>query len=223
MLLGATISAGGVAEVFGLFGTLSIAFAALIIFIQKNYKRLLAYSSIEHAGLMALGFGFGGVAVFATLLHMLYHALAKALIFFAAGNVFLKYSTTKMRDVTGIMRTLPLTGPVLFVAFLAVLGLPPFGLFMTEFVMLSAGMAEYPWVVVGILIALAVLFLGFFKQLVSLLFGKAPEGITVGESNLFTQVPLVLLLGLLLCLSWYLPDTLRSLIELSAASISLNL
>lgn len=221
-LTDASLQSNFASELLIFFGVLSIVFAALIIFIQKNYKRLLAYSSIEHAGLMALGFGFGGVAVFATLLHMLYHSLAKALIFFAAGNVFLKYSTTKMRDVTGIMRTLPLTGPVLFVAFLAVLGLPPFGLFMTEFVMLSAGMAEYPWVVVGILVALAVLFLGFFKQLVSLLFGKAPEGVTGGESNMFTQVPLVLLLGLLLCLSWYLPDTLRSLVELSAASISLN-
>lgn len=204
------------------FGMLSVVFAALAIFVQKNYKRLLAYSSIEHAGLMALGFGFGGVAVFATLLHMFYHALAKVLIFFAAGNVFLKYSTTKMQQVTGIMRVLPLTGPVLFIAFLAVLGLPPFGLFLTEFALLSAGMERYPYVVLGILLALAILFLGFFKQLVTLLFGKVPEGITEGESNVLTQIPVLFLLALLLCLSWYLPDTLRTLIELSARSISLN-
>ena len=204
------------------FGLLSIGFAAFIIFIQKNYKRLLAYSSIEHAGLMALGFGFGGIGTFATLLHMLYHALAKSLMFFAAGNIFLKYSSTKMHQITGLMRTLPLTAPVLFLSFIAVLGLPPFGLFTTEFLLLSSGMADHPYVVAATLVFLAILFFGFFKHLLAMLFGKPPEGIEKGESNMLTVLPLVLLLGLLSVLSWYMPETLMTLIQMAVKSLTIN-
>lgn len=209
-------------ELMIFFGTLSLTFAALIIFVQTNYKRLLAYSSIEHAGLLALGFGFGGVGVFASLLHMLYHALGKALIFFAAGNIFLKYSSTKMRHVTGMIKTLPLSSVVLFVAFIALLGLPPFGLFMTEFLLLSAGMEQYPYLVGVALLSLAVVFFGFLKHLLSMLFGEVPQGVECGESNGLTQVPLLLVLALFLVLSWYLPETLSTLLELAARSLSLH-
>ncbi len=209
-------------ELLLFFGVSSIIFSALIIFVQKNYKRLLAYSSIEHAGLMVLGFGFGGVGVFAALLHMLYHALGKALIFFAAGNIFLKYSSTKMAHVTGMMRTLPLTAPILFIGFIALLGLPPFGLFTTEFLLLSSGMAQYPFVVAVVLVALAVVFFGFLKHLMKLLFGAPPEGIVAGESHLLTQVPIVLLLALFFVLSWYLPETLSDLIHLTEKSLSFH-
>ncbi len=209
-------------ELLVFFGVLSVVFAALIIFLQKNYKRLLAYSSIEHAGLLALGFGFGGVGVFAALLHMLYHALGKSLIFFAMGNIFLKYSSTKMHQVTGVIRTLPLTAPVLFIAFIALLGFPPFGIFTTEFMLLSSGMEHYPYVVASILVALAILFFGFFKHLLALLFGPVPEGIAPGESNTLTQWPIALLMALLLVFSWYIPETLMQLIELAVQSLPLN-
>ncbi len=217
-----TLQSNFTSELFLFFGGLSVTVAALLIFIQKNYKRLLAYSSIEHAGLLALGFGFGGVGVFAALLHMLYHSLGKALVFFAAGNVFLKYSSTKMKDVTGMIRVLPLTAPILFVAFLAVLGLPPFGLFLSEFLLLSAGMEQYPLLVVGVLITLMVVFFGFLKHLIAMVFGAAPEGVERGEANILTQIPIVLLLSLFLVLTWYLPETLAELIQLAANSILLN-
>lgn len=204
------------------FGVLSIVFASLIIFIQKNYKRLLAYSGIEHAGLLALGFGFGGVGTFAALLHMFYHALGKAFIFFAVGNVFLKYSSSKIRQVRGMFHVLPLSAPVLFIAFIAVLGLPPFGLFVTEFLLLSAGMENYLWIVVLVLAMLAIVFFGFLKHFVAMLFGPVPEGVERGESNVWTQVPLLLMLALFLVLSWYLPEMLERLIQLSAQVISLN-
>ena len=209
------------AELFLFFGVLSIVFAALIIFIQKNYKRLLAYSSIEHAGLLVLGFGFGGVGTFAALLHMFYHALGKALIFFVAGNIFLKYSSTKMRHISGMMRTLPVTGPLFFVAFIALLGLPPFGMFTTELLLLSAGMEHYPYVVAVVILALGIVFFGFLKHLMTMLYGKVPEGITSGESNQLTQVPLIFLLALLVVLSWYVPETLSMLIQQAAASLSM--
>lgn len=209
-------------ELFIFFGVLSLVFSAFIIFIQKNYKRLLAYSSIEHAGLLALGFGFGGAGTLAALLHMLYHALGKALVFFAVGNVFLKYGSSKMHHVTGLIRVLPLSSVMLFIAFLALLGLPPFGLFITEFSLLSAGLAQYPYVVALILLTLAIIFFGFLKHLVAMLFGPVPENIVPGESNMLTQVPLVLLLVLFLVLSWYLPESLETLIRLSLPGISIN-
>jgi hydrogenase-4 component F len=218
----ATLQSSFTNELLLFFGVLSIVFSSLIIFIQKNYKRLLAYSSIEQAGLLALGFGFGGVGVFAALLHMFYHALAKTLIFFAAGNIFLKYSSTKMHQVTGVLRTLPLTGPVFFLAFIALLGLPPFGLFTTEFLLLSTGMAHYPILVAIVLVALAIMFFGFLKHLVAMLFGTVPDGISFGESNVLTQLPLVLLLALFATLSWYVPELLHTLINLSAQGIALN-
>lgn len=209
-------------ELLIFFGVLSIAFAGLLMFIQKNYKRLLAYSSIEHAGLIALGFGFGGIGIFAALFHMLYHSLAKALIFFVAGNIFLKYSSTKIAQVTGMVSVLPLTAPVFFIAFLAVLGFPPFGLFMTEFLLLSSGMSEYPFVVAFVLLALAIIFFGFLRHLMKMIFGPAPEGIERGESNMFTQWPVLLLLGLFLVLSWYIPEMLSTLIDMAVESLSLH-
>lgn len=216
-----SLGSGFTGELLVLFGVLSITFASLIIFVQKNYKRLLAYSSIEHAGLLALGFGFGGVGIFASLLQMLYHALAKALIFFAAGNIFLKYSSTKMHHVTGALKALPLSAPIFFISFIALLGLPPFGLFMSEFLILSSGMERYPWLVAFVLLALAIVFFGFLKHLMAMLFGALPEGVTPGESHRLTQLPLILLFVLLLALGWYLPETLSSLITLAANSLTL--
>ncbi len=209
-------------ELLIFFGIFSLVFSAFIIFIQKNYKRLLAYSSIEHAGLLALGFGFGGAGTFAALLHMLYHALAKGLVFFAAGNVFLKYGSSKMHHITGLIRVLPLSSVVLFIAFLALLGLPPFGLFFTEFSLLSAGLEQYPYLVGLVLLTLAIIFFGFLKHLVAMLFGSVPENIVPGESNMLTQVPMVLLLVLFFLLSWYLPETLEALIRLAEQSISIT-
>ncbi|MBP9728157.1 MAG: hydrogenase 4 subunit F [Candidatus Moranbacteria bacterium] len=209
-------------ELLIFFGVLSIAFAGLLMFSQKNYKRLLAYSSIEHAGLIALGFGFGGLGTLAALFHMLYHSLAKALIFFVAGNIFLKYSSTKIAQVTGMLSVLPVTAPVFFIAFLAVLGFPPFGLFMTEFLLLSSGMAEYPWVVAFVLLMLAIIFLGFLRHLTKMLFGSAPEGIERGESNMLTQWPVLLLAGLFLVLSWHVPEILSTLIEMAVTHLSLH-
>ena len=127
-----------------------------------------------------------------------------------------------MRHVTGMVKTLPLSSIVLFVAFIALLGLPPFGLFMTEFLLLSAGMEQYPYLVIAALLSLAVVFFGFLRHLMGMFFGEVPQGIECGESNKLTQLPLLLVLALLLVLSWYLPETLSELIELAARGLSLH-
>ncbi|MEK7549487.1 MAG: proton-conducting transporter membrane subunit [Patescibacteria group bacterium] len=199
------------------FGVFSIVVAALIIFIQKNYKRLLAYSSIEHMGILALGFGFGGIGIFGALLHMLYHALAKSLLFLLAGNIFLKYSTTKLKNISGVGKALPLSGVLFFGGFLMITGFPPFGIFTSKLLILSAGTGQFMVLVGVILFLLALVFFGFFTHVNRIFFGPLPEGMHPGEANLFTQVPVLLLAALIIVLSWHFPETLDTLIRAAAS------
>jgi len=195
------------------FGLFSIIIAAFIMLVQKNYKRLFAYSSIEHAGIMALGFGFGGIGASAAVLHMVYHSIAKSLLFFTSGNIFLKYSSTKLAQVRGVLTTLPVTGVLLIIGFLAIAGIPPFGIFITEFYILSAGISEHPILVTVAIAALALVFVGLLRHVVGLLYSKQEEHIPVGEFSLWTVVPPVVLLIILIVLSLYLPLSLRLLLN----------
>ncbi len=201
------------------FGIVSIAIPAFIIIVQKNYKRLFAYSSIEHMGIITLGFGFGGVGSFAALLHMVYHSLAKSVLFFSAGNCLLKYGSTKIDRVKGVLETLPGTGKVLFLAFLAITGVPPFGMFLTEVYILTAGIAAHPVVVVIALLLLALIFVGFLRFIAAMVFGTAPEPVAQGEVNSLTIVPPIILLALLIGVSLYLPPPLKAWISAAAALI----
>ncbi len=201
------------------FGMISIAIPAFIIIVQKNYKRLFAYSSIEHMGIVTLGFGFGGFGSFAALLHMIYHSLAKSILFFSAGNCLLKYGSTKIDRVRGVLETLPGTGKVLFLGFLAITGVPPFGIFLTEVYILTAGIAAHPVVVVIALLLLALIFVGFLRFIAAMVFGKAAEPVAQGEVNNLTIVPPVVLLVLLLGISVYLPPPLKAWISAAAALI----
>jgi hydrogenase-4 component F len=194
--------------------------AAFIIFTQWNYKRLLAYSSVEHAGIMLLGFGFGGLGTFAAVLHMIYHAFAKSALFFAAGNLFLKFSSTKIERVQGAFSLLPVTSVLFFMGFLAATGFPPFGTFLTELYIIIAGLSTYPWVAVIALSMLALVFIGFLAQLVRMLFSKPPEGMKAGEASLLTLVPGVVLLAILLVFGVYLPPPLYTLAWNAAQSLT---
>ncbi|HQQ25451.1 MAG TPA: proton-conducting transporter membrane subunit, partial [Methanomassiliicoccales archaeon] len=123
-----------------LFGLISLVIAAAFIIVQKDYKRLLAYSSIEHMGIISIGFGFGGFwGIFGALLHMLNHALTKSLLFFSAGNVLLKYKTRRIEEVRGIARTMPFTAVLLLIGALAITGSPPFSVFTSEIMVMTAG------------------------------------------------------------------------------------
>jgi hydrogenase-4 component F len=200
------------------FGTLSIVIAAFIILGQKSYKRLMAYSSIEHMGIASLGFGFGGVGVFFALLHMIYHSITKSLLFFVSGNVFLKYSSTKIAKVKGVITSLPVTGTLLVIAFLAITGVPPFGIFITEFSILSAGIANHIIYSIIVLFCLALVFVGFFRHIVHLIFGHSSEKETKGENGFWTLLTPIILALLLVVLSFYLPAPLKTLIS-SASSL----
>lgn len=195
------------------FGALSVVVAAFIIYVQKGYKRMLAYSSIEHMGIMALGFGFGGIGTGAAILHMIYHSITKSLLFFSVGNIFLKYSSTKIANVRGALTTLPVTGVLFIVGFLAIAGVPPFGTFITEFYILSAGITAHPVITVIALAALALAFAGLLRHVVAMCFGEPNEGVGVGENSTWTIVPPVVLAIILIILSFYLPLTLRMILN----------
>src|SRR3972149_5814174 len=123
-----------------IFGLLSLGIAVPFIILQEDYKRLLAYSSVEHMGIVALGIGFGGVfGIFGAILHMFNHAMTKSLMFFGAGNILLKHDTKEIFNVSGVVKTMPATGAMFVVGALAITGSPPFFIFITEFNKLSAG------------------------------------------------------------------------------------
>ncbi|MDP2642433.1 MAG: proton-conducting transporter membrane subunit [Candidatus Peregrinibacteria bacterium] len=195
------------------FGMLSILIAALIILLQKNYKRLLAYSSVENMGIIAIGFGFGTPGIFAATLHMIYHALIKSTLFLSAGTIFLKYSSTKIAKIQGILTTLPVTGIIFFAGFFAITGAPPFGIFITKISILSAGIKMHPVVSIIAMFLMALLFVGFFKHVTEMLFGEKPEGIKTGEISGWLILPPLALILTALFLSFYIPTFLRTLID----------
>jgi hydrogenase-4 component F len=218
LITDAAVGNGFSSGVLIFFGTFSVVIAAFIIFIQKNYKRLLAYSSIEHMGIIALGFGFGGVGVFAAILHMIYHSLSKSLLFLSSGNIFIKYSSTKIKNIAGVASVLPVTAVLFVIGFLAITGVPPLGIFNTEFLILSSGIKAHPVVTIIVLAALALVFAGFLRHVVAMVMGKNEKNLPVGESGWGTVAPLVILAAVLIVTSLIVPSALKTLITSAASS-----
>lgn len=204
-------------ELLVFFGILSIVIAAFIIFSQGNYKTLLAYHSIEHMGIIALGFGFGGIAAFAGLLHMIYHSLAKSALFLASGNILLKYSSTKIHNIQGMLKTLPLTSALFIIGFLVMAGVPPSGIFITEFLILSKGISINPWVAGAALFSFVLVFAGIIKHVVPMILGDAQGLPRQGEASAWTTVPIVVLTGLLVIAGFFIPGWLQALLHASTA------
>jgi hydrogenase-4 component F len=142
-------------HVLVVFGVISLVVAAVFVMRQENYKRLLAYSSIEHIGVIALGIGFGTpFAIFGALLHVLSHAAAKGLAFLGAGSILRRYDTKRVDGVGNAVAVLPWTGPMFLLAGLALSGLPISGVFRSEFQIVTAGFANPSYVAVALLIVL---------------------------------------------------------------------
>lgn len=199
-------------------GLLSLAVAAIFLLTQQNYKRMLAYSSVEHIGIVCLGLGFGGYwGVFGALLHLVNHALAKSLLFILSGNILLKYRTTEIRDVRGLLRTAPWTGALFLAGTLALMGLPPFGLFISKFITFRAGLETHTWVAVTGIILLVVVFAGMLASVNRMLYGAPPATLSRGDVLCWSLAPLavnfVLLLGLGLTLPRAFVDALEQVLK----------
>lgn len=159
------------------FGLASLAIATVFILRQGDYKRLLAYSSVEHMGIVAAGIAFTGpLGLYGALFQMINHAVAKSLLFFATGHVLLRYGTKDIAGVGGILRLMPLTGGFLVAGALALLGVPPSGVFASELTILSAGFKSgQAAAALAVLFCLVVIFIAFMGYVNRLAFG-APTG-----------------------------------------------
>lgn len=217
-------------SLLALFGLASFAIAAFFLLLQHNYKRLFAYSSIEHMGLAMVGFGVGGaVGTFGGLFHLLNHAFAKSLAFFAAGNIHRRYRSVEITEVHGLARVLPGSALALIVAGLALAALPPFALFASELQIFTAlGTSGLPgdWGQPGLgapfvllLLCSLVAFAGFLYRITSMMWGEAPGSLKQGEAWSAGHGSLLFLSILLVGLCWTLPGPLRQLLDTAAAIV----
>jgi hydrogenase-4 component F len=185
------------------FGLLSLVVAAFFLSRQRDVKRMFAYSSIEHMGLMTFAFGMGGpVATFAGLLHMTVHSLTKSAIFFVVGHAVQKTGSQIMEDIRGLVVTNPTIGWGLMLPSLAILGIPPFGVFASEFLILTTAMQQQPWATPILLVALGVAFAAIFARVQGMVFGETTARRLPHAPAL---LPVFLHLGLVLMLGLYVP------------------
>lgn len=196
--------------------------AAPFILVQTNLKRLLAYSSLEHVGLICTGIALNTpLTIFGALLHMGYHALAKPVLFFGAGNIHQAFHTLELRLIgPGVAQVLPLTVLCMALAAIAAMGLPPFGLFYSELTVLSGGFAARQTMIsVLVLAALLVSFCGILRQLSRILLGASKRERPRVSSGLEHVSAMVLMLMSLLVLSIWLPAPLLRLLREAAGII----
>lgn len=195
-------------------GLVSLLIAAFSLVIQRNFKRMLAYSSIEHTGLICLGLGLGPTGIFAALLLLICHSAAKSMAFLLAGNILQRYQSTSLSHVSGLLKTMPWTGGLFAAAVLALIGLPPFGVFVAELALFQSGFRQsYAWLMVAVIIVLAVAFISVLRYLNRILYGPIPEGIAVGEPFSWRSGLLFLNLGVLTLLGLTMPSPLAALLN----------
>jgi hydrogenase-4 component F len=159
------------------FGVFSILLAAPFVLVQRNFRRLLAYSSIDHAGIMVAALGFGGKwGALAAVLHMLFHGVTKPLMFFSAGNVQQHFGSPHLRKVHGVIHTLPWTGALFLLAAFAVTGTPPFSLFQSEFLALSGALAtDHSAAAALFTLGVVTIFIGFLVHMAKMNLGASSE------------------------------------------------
>ena len=177
-LLAAANLAAFSSDLLVLFGLISMGVAAVFILGQADFKRMLAYSSVEHMGILSLGVGIGGAAAFGAMLHAVNHSLTKAMLFLAAGNILAIYRTKSTTRVRGVLRILPATGVIWLAGFLAIVGSPPFGPFVSELTILKGIFdADRPIVAVAYLVALAAVFVGMATIFLRMAYGPPPAAL----------------------------------------------
>jgi hydrogenase-4 component F len=182
------------------FGLVSVVVATFFLSRQRDIKRMFAYSSIEHMGLVTFAFGIGGpLATFAGLLHMTVHSLIKSSIFFTVGHATQTAGTQTMEHIRGLIRVNPTVGWGLMLGSLAILGMPPFGVFASEFLILTTAMRELPWATPFLLLALGVAFAAIFSRVQPMVFGETdlkPLAHPPALLPVFAHLALGLMLGL---------------------------
>ena len=198
-----------------IFGVLSIAVALPFILVQRDIKRLLAYSSVEHMGIIAAAVGLGSkLALYGAFLHMINHALTKSSLFFIVGNICQKYRTKRIIRIRGLLKAMPITGPALMIGGLAIAGSPPFSIFMSEFIIISSGFAQGRYVVSSlILILITLIFTGVIYATSNMVLGTPPSRVNVGEYGKFATAFVLISLVPVLILGVYIPTFIQTVLQ----------
>lgn len=202
-------------DLFLALGLLSLVIGVFSLVLARNYKRLLAYSSIEHTGLICLGLGLGPLGVFAALLHLTNHTAAKSFVFLLVRGIERRYRSQSIKDVRGLLRVMPLTAILFTVGIMALVGLPPFGFFISELSLFRAGFAaQHYWLMGATLGLLAVAFVAMLSQLNKMLYSETPDGISLGEEDSrWWFAPMLVPLTVLIILGLSLPAPLSALLQ----------
>ncbi len=202
------------------FGLFSIAVAAAFIVFQRDVKRLLAYCSVEHLGIIAVGLGLGGLGVFAALFHTLVHSLGKTLAFLAAGRLGQLYGSHDMADMAGSMRAAPLWGNALFASMLALIGVAPFALFLSELLIVRAAIERGAFVSLGLFLAgTAVVFIGMLRHAIAIGWGRSSVTPRTAAVAWVERAVTVAAVGALLVLGVWMPDVLQEALRRAAAIV----
>lgn len=197
-------------------GMLSIVMAAVLIISQRQYKSLLAYSSIEHMGIIAIAMGvFTPAAIMGGLLHVINHSFTKGMLFLCAGNILQKYQTGKISRIKGILKALPISGTAFMIGLLAIAGTPPFSVFASEFNIMAAIFADHKMVVGAIFIVLlGIIFSGIVYCLFGMFYGEADsDKVPKGEKNIMGVIAILALLIVISVTGIYLPNSIMKLIS----------
>ncbi len=212
-------------ELLIIFGLLSIGWAGIFILGQGDYKRLLAYSSVEHMGILALGVGLGGAGTFGAMLHAVNHSFTKALLFFTAGNILAVYKTKTAADVRGVLRVIPISGVLWVAGFLAITGLPPFGIFLSELTITKAIFDQgRGWMGAVFLALLALIFIGMSRTILNMAQGK-PKTFSAESTKTETVLsilPPAILGVLILMFGLYLPPSFSNFLHEVARGLGGN-
>ncbi|MBI5442105.1 MAG: hydrogenase [Deltaproteobacteria bacterium] len=200
-------------------GFASMGAAAVFLARQKDLKRMLAYSSVEHMGILAVGLGLGGAGTFGALLHLVNNGLTKGVLFLSAGNLHRAYGSKRTDEVRGAFVRLPATAGLFLAGFLAIAGSPPFGPFLSKLTILDAAVSQGSFVAAGLFTALLVaVFVGMASTVLTAVQGTPPEPARSSgyRDRALTVLPIVVALGLVLLLGVYLPPPLEALLREAA-------
>jgi len=206
-------------KLFIIFALISLGVSAGFIIIQKQMKRLLAYSSIEHVGVIFLGFGFGGViGLYGALFHVLNHAVTKSLMFFGAANIIKKYKKDNMNIMRGVISSMPFTGTMFILGMFALIGMPPFSIFFSELLILMAGLGKGLYLASGLyLFFIALIFGGILFHFSKVLFGDKPDGMACAKEGASVKIVFIFLFILTVVLGLAMPGFLNKIIASSVA------
>ncbi len=209
-------------EIMVAIGLLSMAVAGVFMARQRDYKRMLAYSSVEHMGILVVGIGIGGLAAFGSLLHLVNNALTKGVLFIAAANIHRAYSSRTIDTVSAALRRVPASGALFLAGFFAITGSPPFGPFLSEFTILRGAVANGRYgVAAAFLVLLFVVFVGMGGTVLAVVQGKPRDDLpeTGFQDSLGTVGPALILLVAVLVLGVWVPPGLDSALRNAAVFV----